>query len=129
MNRKLLTGIAFVAVLAVVAGAIALATTLGTSTKTTAYPSWPTYSQSLPQGCRTVAPGAYSTICNNSTTASVGQHGNGVTCRPVAPGAFTEVCTNNNGAPAPAPKPQPAPGTVTCTPVAPGAFTEICTKR
>jgi hypothetical protein len=129
MNRKLLTGIAFVAVLALVAGALALATTLGSSNRTTAYPGWPTYSQSLPQGCRPVAPGAYSTICVSTQQPSVGRPGSTVTCRPVAPGAFTELCTSIDGAPAPAPKPQPAPATTTCTPVAPGAFTEICTKR
>ena len=127
MNRKLIGAAAFVAVLALVAGAIGLATSLGTNTKTTAYPGWPTYSQSQPHGCRPVAPGAYSTICDNST-AAVGRPATSNACHPVAPGAFTEIC-DGNAAPAPAPRPQPAPDTLTCTPVAPGAFTEVCARH
>lgn len=131
MNRKLVAGLGFVAVLALVAGAIALATGFGSVKPATAYPGWPTYVQTVPQGCHPVAPGAYTTICDSQQSSNVKQPATGstVSCHPVAPGAFTQICTDGQAVPAPTPAPEQTPATLTCTPVAPGAFTEICARR
>ena len=129
MNSKLLATVGTVAVLALIAGAVVLATNLGAPKPRTAI-AYPTYVQTLPAGCRPVAPGAYSAICGERAGVSIPKPANGLVCHPVAPGSFTQICVPKDSIGAPHPTPAPTqPAQLVCKPVAPGAFTEICTRR
>jgi hypothetical protein len=123
-----LAGTALVALVVAAAGFTAIS--LGSRQPTrVAIPDVPV--PQAPAGCRPVAPGSYSAICDPSSDVGnpaapaplVTSHG----CRPVAPGAYSEICDGRSDV-TPDPEPQGA-GDLVCRPVAPGALSEICTRR
>ena len=128
-KQRAITGLAAVIVLAVLAGAVVIGLTFGAKAPAPRL-GYPTSGQAAPAGCHPVAPGAWTSFCQTTSTVNAPKPSTELVCRPVAPGAFTQYCvpadqvgepTTNGGG--------KTPTTVDCKPVAPGAFSEICTER
>jgi hypothetical protein len=131
MNKqRAITGLAGLAVIALVAAVVAIGLNVGARAPRPTALSWPTYIQTVPNGCQPVAPGAYSTICDGGTAdvpVNNPSPGPALDCHPVAPGSFSQICVPRGTTDSPA-QPAPKPSGIDCRPVAPGAFTQICTR-
>jgi hypothetical protein len=131
MNKqRAVAGLAGLAVIALVAAVVAIGHNVGARVPQPNRLGYPIYAQTVPEGCHTVAPGAYSTICDGDTAdvpVNNPSHGPAIDCHPVAPGSFSQICVRRGTADSPA-QPAPTPSGIECRPVAPGAFTQICTR-
>jgi hypothetical protein len=131
MNKqRAITGLAGLAVIALVAAVVAIGLNVGARVPPPNRLGYPTYVQTLPEGCQAVAPGAYSTICDGATAdvpVNNPGHGPALDCHPVAPGSFSQICVPRGTTDSPV-QPAPEPSGIACRPVAPGAFSQICTR-